>query len=152
MMVATAVAVGAAAGVTDTAKQAVSEAYSGLKNLILRRYRGVDVAAVERRPDSEARRAVLVQELTEAGAGADTELLLAARTVIAMVRAHEADLGAAVGVDLERLDVGGSLRVDGIESSGTGVRGSDLTIAGDVAITQVHAGAWPQQDPPTARR
>ncbi|MEU2034332.1 hypothetical protein [Nocardia amamiensis] len=150
-LVATAVAVGAAAGVSDAAKEAVVEAYSGLKNLIIRRYRDVDLAEVERRPESGARRAVLAEELTEAGAATDAELLLAAQTLIAAVRAHEASLGAVVGVDLEHLDVGGSLHVDGIESTGIGVRGSDLRIAGDVAITQVQAGVRAPQDPRSAR-
>ncbi|MEV0299177.1 hypothetical protein [Nocardia sp. NPDC050710] len=150
MMVATAVAVGAAAGMTETTKQAVGEAYSALKRLIARRYGSVDVGGVEHKPNSEARRSVLAEDLAEAGAGADTELLVAAQTLIALVCVHEVRAGAAVGVDLERIDVGGSLRVEGIDAAGTGLRGSDLGIAGDVAIAQVRAGIPPPKDPPSA--
>lgn len=42
-MVATAVAVGAAAAMTETTKHAVTDAYTALKNLIARRYGSVDL-------------------------------------------------------------------------------------------------------------
>ncbi|MGW4717847.1 hypothetical protein [Nocardia sp. NPDC004260] len=58
-LVATAVAVGAAAGLTDTAKQSVTDAYAALKGLLTRRYRDVDLAQVEADPDAAAEREAL---------------------------------------------------------------------------------------------
>jgi hypothetical protein len=71
-----------------------------LKKLIADRYRGVDVASVESRPDSRARRAVLAEDLTDTGAGGDEELVAAAQRVLAEVEEHDPEVGAVIGVDL----------------------------------------------------
>jgi|1186.fasta_scaffold354253_1 hypothetical protein len=55
-VIVSALAVGAAAGVKETAAAGVKDAYAALKRLLGERYGGVDVAAVERRPESEAKR------------------------------------------------------------------------------------------------
>lgn len=122
-----------------TAVEAVKDAYSALKALITRRYRGVDVTPVERKPESEAKRGSLAEDLAAAGADADAELLEAARQVIAHVKAHEAATGAALGIDLERVEAA-ALRIRGVESEGTGVRVRDGRFTGDIDIGDVRAG------------
>ncbi|WP_155981445.1 hypothetical protein [Nocardia sp. BMG111209] len=145
-IVAAAVAAGAAAGLKETAARAVGDAYRQVKSLITGRYRQVDLAAVEARPASAHRRDELAEDLTAAGASGDAELLAAAQALLAAVRAHEADAGVAVGVDLERVQAA-ALRVREVESTGTGVRVVDGSFDGDIEIGSVRAG---RQDPPPA--
>lgn len=150
-VVATAIAVGAAAGLTDTAKQAISDAYNGLKRLITGKYRDVDLGPVEKKPDSTAKRDSLAEDLEEAGAGQDHELLAAAQTLIAAVRAHANDAAAAIGVDLERVEAA-ALRIGSVESAGTGVRVKDGKFHGDIDIDQVRAGPRGPNNPSTAQQ
>ncbi|WP_433191931.1 hypothetical protein ACQP1G_24615 [Nocardia sp. CA-107356] len=102
-MVAAAIAAGAAAGTTDTAKQVVADAYRSVKELIARRFRSVDVGVVEQQPQSPARRAVLAEELSHADAGADEELAAAARQLLLMVYQHAPEVTDAVGVQVRRV-------------------------------------------------
>ena len=60
----TALAAGAAAGLTATAEQAVKDAYSGIKQWIQDRYAGVELAVLEKDPKSATRRDLLAEELT----------------------------------------------------------------------------------------
>ncbi|MFQ6395713.1 hypothetical protein ACLMAJ_19885 [Nocardia sp. KC 131] len=150
-IVAEAVAVGAAAGLSDTAEQAIADAYQQFKAVVTGRYTGVDVAAVEQRPSSQHRRQELAEDLTAAGAERDTELLAAARALLAVVRAHEAQAGAAAGVDLERVEAT-ALRIAEVSSTGTGVRVVDGSFAGDIEIGRVRTGRQDPPDPPSARR
>ncbi|MFI7000058.1 hypothetical protein [Nocardia sp. NPDC050175] len=138
-IVATAVAVGAAAGVTDTAKQSVADAYAALKKLLGSRFRGVDVGAVEDAPESIDAREALAGELEARGAGADAELLAAAEELIGLARATAAEAVAVVGVDLAQFE-GGALRITDVVSSGDGVRVRDAQLAGDIDISNVRAG------------
>ncbi|MFE3024012.1 hypothetical protein [Nocardia tengchongensis] len=147
-IVAEAVAAGAAAGLKETAKVAIKDAYQQVKTLITGRYGQVDVTAVELRPASEHRRNELAEDLTAAGAGGDGELLAAAQALLAAVRAHEAAAGTAVGVDLERVQAA-ALRIREVESTGTGVRVVDGHFDGDIDLGSVRAG---RQDPPAAHR
>ncbi len=149
-IVAEAVAVGAVAGMSDTAKQVVLDAYEKLKALVSGRVGRVGVESVEQQPDSVARRAVLAEDLQRAGAEGDEELLAAAQALIAAVRAHEAAAGVAVGVDLERVSAA-ALRIREVEATGTGVRVVGGTFDGDIEIGSVQAGRR-DQDPPSARR
>ncbi|MGY2113605.1 hypothetical protein ACW9HR_06755 [Nocardia gipuzkoensis] len=151
VIVAQALAAGAVAGVGESAKQAVADAYQHLKSLVNSRYGQVDVVALEQRPASEHRRQELAEDLQRAGADGDAELLAAAQTLIAMVRAHETAAGAAVGVDLERV-AAAALRIREVQSTGTGVRVVDGTFDGAIEIGSVRAGRQDQQDPPSARR
>ncbi|MFC9896428.1 hypothetical protein ACFVMC_22300 [Nocardia sp. NPDC127579] len=150
-IVAEAVAVGAVAGVSDTAKQVVVDAYQKLKELVTGRVGSAGVESIERQPDSAPRRAVLVEDLQRAGADGDTDLLAAAQALIAAVRAHEAAAGAAVGVDLEQV-TGAALRIREVTSTGTGVRVTHSTFQGDIEIGTVRAGRPEQQGHSTPPR
>ncbi|ETZ33608.1 hypothetical protein L839_5660, partial [Mycobacterium avium MAV_120809_2495] len=61
---------------------AVKDTYAGLKRLITDRYKGVDPTGVENKPSSEAKRASLEEDLKDAGAEQDADLLAAAKAVI----------------------------------------------------------------------
>jgi hypothetical protein len=134
-----ALALGASAGLNETASTAVQDAYAALKSLITGRYPGVDVAAVENKPESAPKRESLAEDLAEASADHDADLVEAARLVIAAVKAHDAAVGPVLGIDLERVEAA-ALRIRSVTSDGTGVRVRDGTFTGDIEIGDVRAG------------
>ncbi|MEC3957517.1 hypothetical protein VMT65_31100 [Nocardia sp. CDC153] len=149
-IVATAIALGAATGLTDTTKQAVLDAYKGLKTLITSRYH-VDVTAVENKPASEVKRASLAEDLDDAGAGADTELLTAAQQLLDAIHTLAPETGAVIGVDVAGTQAR-ALEISRIQSTGTGVRVTDSTFQENVTITDVRAGTQEAKDPHAARQ
>jgi hypothetical protein len=138
-MIVSAIAMGAATGLTDTASAAVTDAYAALKGLLTGRYPDVDVAAVENKPESTPKRESLAEDLADARAEHDAELVEAARQLIAAVKAHDAALGPALGIDLERVEAA-ALRIRSVTSDGTGVRVRDGTFTADIDIGDVRAG------------
>lgn len=150
-IVVAAVAAGARAGLTDSVTDAVKSAYARLKGLITGRYAAVDVALVERNPQSGAKRDSLAEDLTEAGAGEDAELLEAARALIAVIREHAPQAGSAIGIDLKRVEAE-ALRIGSVESTGDGVKVEDGKFHGPIDIQNVKAGFQEPPDPTTARK
>ncbi|MDI6792515.1 MAG: hypothetical protein QME81_06565 [bacterium] len=76
----TALALGAAAGLKSIAAQAVKDAYTGLKALILRKYSNQGntaqaVEGLESKPDSNGRRETLKEELIAGKADQDQEVV-----------------------------------------------------------------------------
>jgi hypothetical protein len=107
-MIASAIALGAAAGLKPIVEQGIKDAYDGLKRLIADRYRDkaevVDaVEYVSKNPEAEKRRAVLEEALTDAGATKDTTLIEAAKAVHVAVEQHAPDLPQSIGMDIGRL-------------------------------------------------
>ncbi len=133
-----AIALGAAAGAKDVATQAIKDAYAGLKSLIASRYPKVDVAALEKAPESKARRSVVEEDLQAGAAGGDAELAAAARRLVELVQEH-APAAAAIGVDFKDI-AAVNLRLADIEATGTGVRVERGAFSGDIDISGVRAG------------
>ena len=84
---------GAAAAAKDVVAQAVKDGYVGLKDLIVRQFgQKADVEAalegVEKKPDSEARQAVLKEELKAAGAAQDAEVVRQAQALLELLKQH----------------------------------------------------------------
>jgi hypothetical protein len=137
-LIVTALAAGAAAGLKPTAEAAVRDAYAGLKAFIRSRYAHVDLAPLEQKPASEAKRASLAEDLEEGGAADDGELFELARSLVEVLRSHDVD-AAPVGVDLE--DVNAQfLTVEKVFSAGTGVRVRGGKFTGGIDVGEVHAG------------
>lgn len=89
--IAAAVALGAAAGLKDTASKAVVDAYAGLKTLIQDRYKkNEDVTdAVDylvKKPEAEGRQQELAKALDSARADKDAEVVKAAEELLAAVK------------------------------------------------------------------
>jgi hypothetical protein len=133
-----ALAAGAAAGLKPTAEAAVKDAYAGLKTFIRNRYSHVDLAPVEEKPASEAKRASLAEDLEEAGAAEDGELLKLAQSLVELLRSYDVD-ATPIGVDLERVNAE-FMTVRKVTSSGTGVRVKDSEFRGGIDIGDVQAG------------
>jgi hypothetical protein len=89
----TALVAAAAAGVTKVGEKAIVEAYTGLKDLLRRKFGAQSevakaVEAVEAKPDSAGRKATLSEELTAAKADQDAELVEAARKLLEQIQAQ----------------------------------------------------------------
>jgi uncharacterized protein (DUF885 family) len=134
-----ALAAGAAAGLTAVASQAIKDAYGRLKAALAARFPevGVNVQALEARPDSQAKQASLAEELVEVGAERDAELLQLAQALVKAIEREAPQAAARVGVDLERIKaeflnmqrVTGSVRVRDAETTG-GMNITDIGSAG----------------------
>jgi hypothetical protein len=152
-LIVSAVAAGAVAGAQDTVAQAVKDAYAGLKKLIIGRYAEVDVTAVEKKPESVAKRDSLAEDLAEAGAGSDEELVAAAQRVLAAVGEHDPGVGAVIGVDIAGLTAV-NVRLTDITAEGAGavgVRARDVTASGDFEAGRIRATDRVEPPDPPAR-
>lgn len=132
-------AMGAAAGLKDTAADAVKDAYGALKGFLARKYSKVNVESIEEKPESEARRSVVAEDLAAAGAEADEELRALAEKLVETLRTHAPEVGAVVGVDLEHVSAD-FLRLRDIASTGTGVHVKEGEFRGGIDIEGVRAG------------
>ncbi len=131
------------AGVGALAQSAVADAYGGLKSLITQRYRSVNVDLLEGDPASEARRAVVAEDLRSADADADTELLERVRDVLRAVEREAVSQPEARAVDLDDIRAA-SLQVQRILAEGPGasaVKAHGINVDGAVEISDVTARA-----------
>jgi len=140
-----ALAAGAVAGVSGVATQVVKDSYAGLKAALNARFPqlGVHVQALEARPDSQNKQSSLAEELVEAGAGRDPELLEQARVLLAAIEREAPEAAVRAGVDLEKVRAGGSLDIKDAQGEDVGVRGRDWDVEGDIRIHGAHGGGGP---------
>jgi hypothetical protein len=115
-----AIAAGAVDGVTDTAKQAIGDAYGALKALLGRAFGGgSDVVAaidqLEKNPNSEGRKQIVAEELANAKADANPELVAAAEQVLAKLQelphGERQHIMQAVGSYIAQADRGSTAKV-----------------------------------------
>jgi hypothetical protein len=118
-LIVTAIVTGATVGLHHTTAAAVKDAYRALKHDFLERYTGTDlldaVKSVEGKPRSEARQAMLYEELVEAGAHRDTELVHAAQTFLIQADPRGAEAGkynVEVSASDHSVAVGGDVQGD----------------------------------------
>ena len=140
-IVVSALAAGASAGLKDTVVAAITDAYSGLKHMLVERYSAVSTHALERRPDSKMQKAALEESLNDAGAAEDPDLLAAAKALLAAIEVNDPDAAAAVGVDLSRIDAS-SIDIHDIDAAkgSTGVHADNVKVTGAMNISGVRAG------------
>ena len=160
-----AVVAGATAGLTDTAKKAIGDAYEGFKGLLKQRFGGDSkvvqaVEQVEADPTSEGQKLVLHEQVTKAKADQDREIVEAARCLQKLVDASgagavasceravaigQADDVAIGGGRVVKPYFGGSVTSSPITVAGgditatTGVSGGDLRALFEPVLAQVRA-------------
>lgn len=138
-LIVSALAAGAAAGLKPTAEQVIKDAYGSIKALFQRKYEQVDLTAIERKPESKGKQESLREDLADAGAAEDQELLDKINVLLAALEKHAPQDAAAVGVDVGKLRAR-AVNLTNIHSEGTGVRMKDVDIAEDFTIKDVWAG------------
>ena len=124
-----AIAAGVAKGAGDVAESAVGDAYRRLKQLLARKFghapnivRAIDDA--EAKPESEARKSVLREEIEASSAAKDPEVLALARQLLEQLG------NPAAGVNVQQ------------------AKGSYIAQAGQGGNAQVHVGSPPAEPAP----
>lgn len=135
-----ALAAGAMAALKLTAEQAVKDAYAAVKRFIQDKYTSVALDTLEKKPESEAKRASVAEDLTDAGAAQDRELATLVQSLAQVLEQHDPGAAAAIGVDLERVKAA-ALRIKEVAASGTGIRVRESEFTGDIDIGTVRAGS-----------
>jgi hypothetical protein len=137
-VIVTALATGAAAGLTDSAKGAIKDTYDALKTLIKDKYRKVNLAILDEDPSSKARQEVVKEDLEKSKADEDDQLLQQAQQLIEAIR-HQAPAAAkAAGIDIEELEAQ-SVFVRNVVSAG-GIRLYRTRLKKDLVIEDFTAG------------
>ncbi len=95
-----ALALGAAAGLQATTEQAIKDIYSSLKDLLRSKYGDLHLALLEEDPASEARRAVVREELAKSEAPRDVTLLEAANQLLYAISRHGSWVPQIVGISM----------------------------------------------------
>lgn len=85
-------------------EQAIKDGYAGVKVLIQRKYHALSVEALERKPDSKTKRASVKEDLIEAGAAHDNELLDKAKYLLDTVGTHDRTVAAALNIKFEEIE------------------------------------------------
>jgi hypothetical protein len=114
-----ALSAGAAAGATDTTKSAIDDAFEGLKSPLKKKFgHDSDVAEVidmlEAKPDSDARKILLVEELKAVNSTSDREVVSAAQSLLELIRAlpqDEKHVQVAHGTGIAQADRGSTATV-----------------------------------------
>ena len=131
---------GAAAAFKDTAAQAIKDAYAGFKALVQRKYGGVSVDALERKPDSEAKQLSVREDLTDAGAGDDMELLDRAKALLDAVKTHDRAAAAQLNIDLDEVEAAYFKLKDAAASGDVNVGVKKSTFSGGIDLEGLTAG------------
>jgi hypothetical protein len=151
-IIVTALITGAAAALKPTTEKVIEDAYAGIKELIQRKFKHVDIAPLEEKPASKARQAVIQEDLESAGAGQDEELLRKAKALLDAIQTHAPDVPKAIGLDLEDIK-GASLTAERILAEGphaTGVKVKGADIQGDITFRDVTARSSEDTSPKKA--
>ena len=138
-IIVTALVAGAAAGLRPMAEEAIKDAYAGIKALIQRKYGDVDLAALEKKPESEAKRASVTEDLSDAGAGDDAELLEQAKALLDTIKQYERQAAEAIGVDFEEVEAA-YFKLKKVRATGTGVKVRKGKFSDGIEIGEVEAG------------
>jgi hypothetical protein len=80
------------------------------------------------------------EDLAQTEAGKDRELLAMADKLLEAVSRHAPDVAQSIGVKLEDIKSGGSLRIRDVAAGNVAVDVSKADIHGDIDISSVRAG------------
>jgi hypothetical protein len=92
------------------------------------------------------------EDLVQAEAGTDRELLALADKVLEVVAQHAPEIAKSIGVKLEDIKSGGSLRIRDVAAGEVAVDVKNADIHGDVEISGVRAGRRGDSLNPRVRR
>lgn len=147
----TALATGAAVGLSSVAEASVKDAYEAIKTLLKSRYAEIDLGQLEKGPESKTRQTLLGEELEAAGALEDDIVLERVMRLINLIQALEPQAGQAIGVDLEHIDAAG-LAIKDVIAGGAGVHVRMAKTSGDITIEGVRAGIGGGSNPQKKKR
>ena len=135
-----ALAAGAEAALKSTAAQAIKDAYTGLKALIQRKYGHASVDALERKPNSETKQLSVREDLTDAGAGTDQELLDRAKALLDAVKTHDLAVAAQLNINLDEVEAAYFKLKDAAATGDVNVGVKKSTFSGGIDMEGLTAG------------
>ena len=140
--VVTAISAGAAAGLQGVASAAAKDAYDLLKDYLKTKFPSVSVSALEEKPESEPRMMVVEEDLRDAGATRDVELITRAQSLL---RALEEQIksGESFGVKLDGVIVKANANITEVFGA---VVVQNSTIEKDLNISNVGTGRTREDD------
>lgn len=133
--------IGASKGIAKVGEQSVIDAYRALKNLVTTSYKRASdlldsIAHLERKPESQARRDAVAEELHTAGALDDERLVSAAEAVIDV--AKKSPSYQTIGIEWSDVKTScvkvGQIRA---RAGAIGFRAARSEFSGDVEITGI---------------
>ncbi len=142
----TALALGAATGIKSVAEKGVKDAYNILKSLISSKYPDVGIESLEKKPNSEIKRKAVEEDLVDAGADKNIEVLQQAKVLLERFANLPVESQPAIGVNLEKVKAA-ALKIEDIIATGTGVNVQEGEFSGDIEIKQVRAGGEKENNP-----
>src|SRR5262249_32014304 len=92
-----AIVAGAVAGLSQTASEAVHDAYISLKQLLAARFPRIDVESVEELPNSTAKRASLAEDVARFGADQDIEIVQLAEALVVAISRNSPQAAVTAG-------------------------------------------------------
>ena len=133
---------GATAAASETASQAIKDAYQGLKTILVDSYKLASASLLEKKPSNAAYQVAVQEELKEHPAAAEDQVLLAqAKVVQEALSQATPDQLAAWGVDIGRLEAVGDVIAERISGSGGGLRAEELKAGGSVRLSDITGGS-----------
>lgn len=145
-IIVTALALGAATGMKSVAEQAVKDGYQALKNLIKTKYPDVGVDRLEQKPDSEKRRGAVEEDITDAGAEKDIEILQKAESLLEKVENLPSENLPPI-VDLEDITVAAINIKDIIAKKRAALKIKRAEIKGDMSLGNIIEGDQENSSP-----
>jgi hypothetical protein len=138
----TALAAGATAKAKDLASKAVSDAYDGLKALLIRKLgKAGAVQSLEDEPDSEPAGTTLAEALAKKGLAEDTELAaLAERVKQTLAEAKAAAVPGAGDIEIETVRGRINATVEKLVATGRIKLGPVIAETGDATVRDLSAG------------
>ncbi|NOS89597.1 MAG: hypothetical protein HOP34_13850 [Methylococcaceae bacterium] len=145
----TAIISGAVASAKPTTEKVITDLYGGLKALIQSKYNDVQLAAVEKKPDSPAQKAALQEILQDANADKDTELLQQAQALLKAISEQPPQVAQAMGINIDHVQAANArlqeIIVSGEQAVGVQVKNSEFS--GDIDISKVKVDAGKKPNP-----
>lgn len=138
-LIVAAIAAGAHTALTSTAEKAIIDSYNALKNYLRDKF-SIDTSQIEKMPNSEKKQDSLKEDLENAEAKNDPELLIKTQTLLELIKNQVPDHSTIIGIDLKNVEIGKTLTISNVESSGIGVRIQNGKIQDDLNISDVKAG------------
>jgi hypothetical protein len=138
-LVVSALALGATAGLKETASSAVKDAYGALKKAFGSRYTAIALGPLEDRPESQSKRDSLAEDIHFSAIPIDESLINAAEELLDQVERTDPSAPTIVGIDISDLRAA-FLRIKNVRSDGTGVRVTRSSFGDGVDIEDVQAG------------
>jgi len=139
----TAIISGVVASAKPTTEKVITDLYGGLKALIQRKYSGVSLEALEKKPHSEAKQASLREDLIEVKAEEDNELLQQAQLLLKAISEQPPQIAQAIGIKLEDVKAANvrlnEIIVSGEQAAGVHIKHGEIN--GDIEISKVKVDA-----------